>query len=74
MAKKCIYCKIEIPEEHVIDFCEKCGIGVFGEKLFQTIVSNMEDARERGDLLHTPSDGFSNCSNRVSGGKLFFKG
>ena len=52
MAKKCIYCKAEIPDESVIDFCERCGKGVWGEKLFNTIVQNMEDARERGDLCH----------------------
>lgn len=52
MAKKCIYCGGEIPEESVIDFCQKCGIGVWGEKMFNTIVKNMEDAREKGDLLN----------------------
>lgn len=52
MAKKCIYCGVEVPDESVIDFCEKCGKGVWGEKMFNTIVQNMEDARERGDLCH----------------------
>ena len=50
--KKCIYCGTEIPDESVIDFCEKCGVGVWGEKMFKTILKNMEDARERGDLTH----------------------
>jgi len=53
MNKKCIYCKAEIPEESVIDFCPKCGIGVWGEKMFNAIVKNMEDARSRGDLVST---------------------
>ena len=48
--KKCIYCKSEIPEESVIDFCERCGYGAFGEKMFKTIVHNMQKARQRGDL------------------------
>lgn len=52
MAKKCIYCKREIPEESVIDFCSRCGIGVWGEKMFNTIVQNMEAAQERGDINH----------------------
>jgi len=51
MPKKCIYCQQEISHESVIDFCERCGVGVFGKKMFDTIVSNMEDARDRGDLF-----------------------
>lgn len=51
--KKCIYCSKEIPDSSVIDFCHVCGTGVFGEKMFKTIVKNMEDARENGDLMNT---------------------
>jgi len=53
MAKKCIYCKSEIPDESVIDFCSRCGKGVWGEKMFNTIIKNMEEARSRGDLVST---------------------
>jgi hypothetical protein len=52
MSKKCIYCGAEISDTCVIDFCEKCGVGVFGKKMFDTIVKNMEEARENGDLCH----------------------
>lgn len=52
MTKKCIYCKADVDDNCVIDFCDRCGISVFGQKMFQTIVHNMEDARDRGDLLH----------------------
>ncbi len=55
MSKKCIYCKAEIPSESVIDFCERCGKGVWGEKMFNAIVQNMEDARDRGDLFSSTS-------------------
>ena len=48
--KKCIYCGEEIPQESVIDFCEKCGKNVWGEKMFKAIVENMEKARDNGDL------------------------
>ncbi|MBU2504023.1 MAG: hypothetical protein KJ879_03155 [Nanoarchaeota archaeon] len=51
--KKCIYCKVDIPDESVIDFCSRCGIGVWGEKMFNAIVSNMEEARSKGDLVYT---------------------
>jgi len=50
MVKKCIYCSKEIPSESVIDFCKRCGVGVWGEKMFNTILMNMENAREKGDL------------------------
>lgn len=53
MSKKCIYCKVEVPDESVIDFCSRCGIGVWGEKMFNAIVKNMEDAKSRGDLVST---------------------
>jgi hypothetical protein len=51
--KKCIYCNSEIPHESVIDFCRKCGVGVWGEKMFDAILKNMEEARENGDLCRT---------------------
>jgi len=51
MAKKCIYCKEEIPQESVIDFCRRCGVGVWGEKMFQAILDNMEKSRTNGDLF-----------------------
>ena len=50
MTKKCVYCGVELPGEHVIDFCERCGISAFGSKTFKVIVDNMTQARERGDL------------------------
>jgi hypothetical protein len=52
MAKKCIYCSSEISDDSVIDFCKRCGVGVWGEKMFNTIVDNMESARSNGDLCH----------------------
>ncbi len=54
--KKCIYCGSEIPEECVIDFCEKCGKEVWGEKMFNAIVENMNNARNNGDLCHSRVD------------------
>jgi hypothetical protein len=48
--KRCIYCKGNLSDESVIDFCERCGKGVFGERMFNTIVENMSEAKHRGDL------------------------
>jgi hypothetical protein len=50
LVKKCIYCKCEVADKSVIDFCERCGKGVFGDRMFEAIVSNMEEAQDRGDL------------------------
>jgi uncharacterized UBP type Zn finger protein len=50
MVKKCIYCKSVIDDSSVIDFCEKCGVGVWGEKMFKAIKESMEKARDTGDL------------------------
>jgi len=49
---KCIYCKSEITDDRAIDVCDKCGVGVWGEKMFKTIVKNMSDARNSGNLCH----------------------
>ena len=51
MVKQCIYCKLDIAEESVIDFCQRCGLGVWGEKMLQAIVQNMENARSSGSLF-----------------------
>lgn len=48
--KKCIYCKKEVHEESVIDFCESCGRRVWGDKMLSVIIQNMEEAKKRGDL------------------------
>lgn len=51
MAKHCIYCKEQIDEDSVIDFCRRCGIGVWGEPMLNAIIKSMENAREKGDLF-----------------------
>jgi uncharacterized UBP type Zn finger protein len=38
MLKKCIYCKKEISQESVIDFCSNCGIGVWGGKCLMQLL------------------------------------
>ena len=53
MVKKCIYCGSGIEDNSVIDFCRRCGVGVWGEKMFNTILKNMEDARANDDLCST---------------------
>lgn len=50
MTKKCLYCKTELPDESVIDFCETCGKEVWGEKMFEAIVENMKNSKSNGDI------------------------
>ncbi|MFH1290697.1 MAG: hypothetical protein ABIH92_04795 [Nanoarchaeota archaeon] len=50
MVKSCIYCKTDIHPDSVVDVCTRCGISVWGEKMFGAIVENMIGAREAGDL------------------------
>lgn len=50
MPRKCIYCKGHVEDNSVIDFCETCGIKVWGHKMFKAIKDGMENSRERGDL------------------------
>ena len=52
MTKKCIYCNKGIDDECVIDFCEKCGVAVWGKKMFDTIVKNMENAKNDNNLCN----------------------
>jgi rRNA maturation endonuclease Nob1 len=48
--KRCIYCKQDLHDRSLIDFCERCGKKVFGDRMFNTILQNMQDADRRGDL------------------------
>lgn len=48
--RKCIYCKQEIHDDRAVDVCNSCGVGVWGERMFNAIIQNMQDAREKGDL------------------------
>ena len=68
MVRKCIYCGKEVHEDSVIDFCERCGVGVWGKKMFNTIVKNMEEAREKDDLVSTNTIGIQKLE------KLGYKG
>jgi uncharacterized UBP type Zn finger protein len=53
MTQKCIYCKSEIHDNRALDVCNKCGVGVWGEKMFNAILKNMGEASEKGDLCNS---------------------
>lgn len=64
MSKKCIYCKKDIHDEMVLDVCNVCGVGVWGQKMFSTIVKKMEDARSKDDLVSTNTIGIKDFGKR----------
>ncbi len=51
MGKHCIYCKNQIAEEAVLDVCQRCGHGVWGEKMYNAIVESMQKASAAGNLM-----------------------
>ncbi|MEK6824183.1 MAG: hypothetical protein AABY06_04065 [Nanoarchaeota archaeon] len=50
MVKKCVYCKNDISDKRALDVCDKCGVGVWGQKMFNAILQGMNDADKKGDL------------------------
>jgi hypothetical protein len=68
MTEKCIYCGAEITDDRPLTVCNSCGVKVWGEKMFRTIVNNMEDAREKGDLELYKEQGEK--SEKIRGQKL----
>jgi len=50
MAKQCIYCSCEIESHTPVDVCRKCGIGVWGNKMFNAIISGMNDEKKKGNM------------------------
>lgn len=49
--KKCVYCKQGINDDRAVDVCDRCGVEVWGRKMFNAIIENMGKAREKGDLF-----------------------
>jgi len=60
--KKCVYCGCKVSDDSAIDVYDRCGRKVWGEKMFNAIVQNMNQARDKGDLynMNVPSDSKTN--------------
>ena len=50
---RCVYCGNELHDNRAVDVCDKCGVGVWGKKMFDAIIKNMNDARDNDDLCST---------------------
>ena len=50
MIKKCVYCRQDIQDRRAIDVCDKCGVGVWGQRMFNAILQGMNAADKKGDL------------------------
>jgi hypothetical protein len=63
MVRKCVYCNSPLTEDCALDVCKRCGIGVWGEKMFNAIEANMNSAKTKGDLFQG-----SVCETAMDGG------
>lgn len=53
MATRCVYCKSEINDDRSMEICDRCGVGVWGHKMFSAIKQSTDKARDKGDLCRT---------------------
>ncbi len=49
--KKCGFCKSAISDDRAFEVCDRCGHGIWGDKMFNAIKTNMDSAKEKGDLF-----------------------
>jgi Zn finger protein HypA/HybF involved in hydrogenase expression len=50
MANRCVYCKCELNANKALSVCKSCGVKVWGLKMYEAIDSQMNDAKETGNL------------------------
>ncbi len=48
-------------DDRAADICNNCGVQVWGEKMFNTILANMGEAKENDDL----------CCNNLDPEKIY---
>jgi uncharacterized protein with PIN domain len=48
--KRCGYCKAELTDGRAFEVCNRCGVSIWGVKMFNTILQNIEEANGKGDL------------------------
>ncbi|MBM3247375.1 hypothetical protein FJZ17_02440 [Candidatus Pacearchaeota archaeon] len=50
MANRCVYCKCDLDARKALSVCKSCGVKVWGLKMYEAIDSQMNDAKETGNL------------------------
>jgi len=53
MATRCVYCRAEIHDNRSMEICDRCGVKVWGSKMFDAIKKTTDDARDNDDLCRT---------------------
>jgi hypothetical protein len=53
MTTKCVYCRTEINDNRSMEICDRCGVKVWGPKMFEAIKKTTDDARDNDDLCRT---------------------
>ena len=47
---KCVYCNAEISDDRSMEICDRCGVMVWGQKMWAAIRKTTDNARDNGDL------------------------
>lgn len=53
MTTRCVYCRAEIHDNRSMEICDRCGVKVWGPKMFDAIKKTTDDARDNDDLCRT---------------------
>jgi len=48
--RKCVYCNADLPDDRSMEICDRCGVGVWGQKMWLAIKKATDNARDNGDL------------------------
>jgi len=47
---KCVYCNADISDNRSMEICDRCGVQVWGQKMWAAIKKTTDNARDNGDL------------------------
>lgn len=47
---KCVYCNEVVPKGRAMEICDRCGVGIWGQKMFLEIVSKTNEEMGKGNL------------------------
>jgi uncharacterized UBP type Zn finger protein len=47
---KCVYCSTNLTDNRSMEICDRCGVMVWGHKMWAAIRKTTDDARDNGDL------------------------